>query len=94
MVAQYDEKGKIFTQVVAKQPVNVSIQTAQQIIQGIIYIRPGMRIKDEINGQEPFLAVTDAVILNSDQHELFRTKFLVVNVEHIVWIMPLDDIPH
>jgi hypothetical protein len=94
MVAQYDEKGKIFTQVVAKQPVNVTIQTAQQVIQGIIHIRPGMRIKDELNGQERFLAVTDAVILDSDQHEVFRTKFLVVNIELIVWIMPLEDLPH
>jgi hypothetical protein len=94
MVAQYDEKGKIFTQVVAKQPVNVTIQTAQQVIQGIIHIRPGMRIKDELNGQERFLAVTDAVILNNDQHEVFRTKFLVVNIELIVWIMPLEDLPH
>jgi hypothetical protein len=94
MVAQYDEKGKIFTQVVAKQPVDVTIQTAQQVIQGIIHIRPGMRIKDELNGQERFLAVTDAVIMDSEKREVFRTKFLVVNVDHIVWVMPLEDLPH
>jgi hypothetical protein len=90
----YDEKGKIFTQVVAKQPVNVTIQTNQQVITGIIHIRPGLRIKDELNGQERFLAVTDAIILGGEQNELFRSKFLVVNVEQIVWIMPLEDLPH
>jgi hypothetical protein len=90
----YDEKGKIFTQVIAKQPVNVSIQTNQQVIQGIIHIRPGMRMKDELNGEERFLAVTDAVILDHDQHEIMRSKFLVVNIEHIIWIMPLEDLPH
>jgi hypothetical protein len=94
MVTQYDEKGKIFTQVVAKQPIHVTIQTEQQVIQGLIHIRPGMRIKDELNGQDSFLAVTDAVILNNENQEKFRCDFLVVNVDHIVWIMPMENLPH
>jgi hypothetical protein len=94
MVTQFDEKGKIFTQVIAKQPIHVTIQTVTQLVQGLIHIRPGMRIKDELNTQDIFLAVTDAVILDNANQEKFRTNFLIINVDHIVWIMPMEDIPH
>jgi hypothetical protein len=94
MVTQYDEKGKIFTQVIAKQPIKVTLQTNQQLIEGIIHIRPGMRIKDELNSQERFMAVTDATIQTIGQSEVVQAKFLVINVDHIVWVMPLEDLPH
>jgi hypothetical protein len=94
MVTQYDEKGKIFTQVVAKQPIRVVIQTIQQTIRGLIHIRPGMRIKDELNNEERFLAVTDAVLKNNGSDEEENCGFLVVNVDHIIWIMPQEDMPH
>ena len=93
MISQYDEKGKIFTQVVGKNPVNVTIQTTQQVIQGSIHVRPSMRIKDELNGEERFLAITDATILDSENHEILRTKFMVLNVNHIIWIMPQEENP-
>ena len=93
MITQFDEKGKIFTQIVGKQPVSVTIQTSQQVIQGSIHIRPTMRIKDELNGGERFLAITDAIILDAEDHEVLRTKFMVVNIDHIIWIMPQEDLP-
>jgi hypothetical protein len=91
MVTFEDEKGKIFTQVIGKQPVNVTIQTTQQVIRGSIYIRPSIRIKDELNEGERFLAVTDAIILDGEEHEILRAKFMVVNVDHIIWIMPQEE---
>lgn len=94
MSTQYDEKGKIFTQVVAKHPIHVMIQTDQYAIHGIIHIRPGMRIKDELNGSEQFLAVTDATIMDRENNELFRTGFMVVNINHVVIIVPKEDVPH
>lgn len=93
MVTQYDEKGKIFTQVVEKHPIEVMIQTPHNIIQGIIHVRPGMRVKDELNGQEHFLAVTSAVICDHANNELYQTGFMVVNVEHILWVIPKDELP-
>lgn len=73
MVTQFDEKGKIFTQVVNKEPLLVTIQTTQQTIRGTIYIRHGARVKDDLNEQAQFLAVTDAVVLNPQREEIYRT---------------------
>jgi hypothetical protein len=88
MVTQYDEKGKIFTQVIPKEPVLVTIQTSRNIIQGTMHVRQGARIKDELNGQEKFLAVTGAVVFNDLKEEIQRCDFMVVNVEHVVWLIP------
>ncbi len=88
MVTQYDDKGKIFTQVINKEPLLVTIQTDHQVIRGTIYIRPGIRLKDNLNSNEQFLAVTDAVLLNSQNEEIMRTNFLAVNTDHIIWVVP------
>lgn len=92
MVTHYDEKGKIFTQVVSKHPVQVLIQTHQNTIRGTIYIRPDLRVKDEMNGADHFLAVTDAVIYNSQNEELYHSAFMVVNTSHIIWVIPEEEI--
>jgi hypothetical protein len=91
MVTQYDEKGKFFTQVVSKHPVPVTIYTVESRIQGSIYVKPNLRVKDELNGPERFIAVTDAVVYNNRNEEILRTSFLVVNSEHIVWLVPDDE---
>ena len=92
MVTQYDEKGKIFTQVVSKEPVLVTIQTVNQIIRGSIHVRPESRVKDELNGgKENFIAVTDAVVYSANNEELYRCSFLVVNLTHIIWVIPEEE---
>lgn len=88
MVTSYDEKGKIFTQVVNKRPVQVTIQTIQTLIRGTIHVRQDSRVKDELNQDERFLAVTDAVVYNQQEQELYKTNFLVINVNHIIWAIP------
>jgi hypothetical protein len=92
MVTHYDEKGKIFTQVVSKHPVPVIIQTAQNLIRGIVHVRPDFRVKDELNGTDGFMAVTDAVVFNSLNEELYRSSFMVVNTNHIVWVIPEEEL--
>ncbi len=92
MVTQFDEKGKIFTQVVSKHPVQVIIQTIHHTIRGAIHLRPDARLKDELNGSENFLAVTGAVIYGDQNEEIYRSEFLVVNIHHIVWVIPSDDL--
>jgi hypothetical protein len=92
MVTHYDEKGKIFTQVVSKHPVQVIIRTMQNTIQGTIYIRPDSRVKDDLNNSDRFLAVTNAVIYGDQKEELYRTGFLVVNTSHIIWVIPEEEI--
>jgi hypothetical protein len=92
MVTQYNDKGKIFTQVVSKQPVTVTIQLDKNIIQGKVHVRPDHRLKDEVDGQgEGFLAVTEAVVMDNQKTELYRTNFMLVNVDQIVWIIPNEE---
>lgn len=93
MVTQYDEKGKIFTQVISKEPILVVIQTNQVLIRGQIHVRPDTRLKDELNNlREHFIAVTDATVTNMAGEALYRSNFLVINIEHIVWITPQDQL--
>ncbi len=92
MVTHYDEKGKIFTQVVTKHPVQVVIQTVHNMIRGTIHIRPDFRVMDELNGTEGFLAVTDAVVFDNLNEELYRTGFMVVNTDHVVWVIPEEEL--
>lgn len=92
MVTQFDEKGKIFTQVVSKHPILATIQTVNNLIRGTMHVRPDARVKDELNGSDHFLAVTDAVVYNNQKEELYRSNFIVVNVDHIVWVIPEEEI--
>lgn len=87
----YDDKGKIFTDVVSKEAVAVIVQTALHRIEGIVYARPDVRLKDELNQDEHFLAVTDAVLYDLAGNEVKRTGFLAVNRDAIHWVLPLDD---
>ncbi len=91
MFASFEEKGKIFTQVIKKLPVKVIIQINSQTIHGNIHIRPEQRIKDEINGGEVFLAVTEAHIYNQAGKSIQETDFMLINREHIIWIVPVDE---
>lgn len=88
MFSQFEDKGKIFTQVVSKKPVSVIIQTTQNRITGKIHIRPEDRVKDELNRRETFIAVTDATVYSVENEVLFTSSFLTLNTEQIVWMIP------
>lgn len=87
-----DEKGKIFTEVVTKIPIAVYIQTVTHALRGKIHIRPDERLKSELDRDEPFLAITDAAILDADGKTLQRSDFLAVRRAHIVWVLPEEGI--
>jgi hypothetical protein len=88
MFSQFDDKGKLFTNVVAKKPVKVRIQVATHLILGTVHIRPENRLKDEINQPETFLAVTDAQLINDKGETAYTCKFIVVNRSQILWMAP------
>ena len=88
MLTQYDEKGKIFTEVVSKIPIHVTIQTVKHKLQGMVHVRREERIKDELNHSDGFIALTDATVLNEDGSALCKAPFLAVKREHIIWVFP------
>ena len=92
MSIEYDEKGKFFTNVVAKIPVPTTVQTTSQLVHGNIHVRQGERIKDELDREEPFLAMTDVAILGADGQAIFKAPFLAVRRSQIVWVMPDEEL--
>jgi len=88
MTIEYDEKGKRFTDIVTKQPIDATIQTVTHLLRGRIHVRRDQRIKDELDVDEKFLAVTDVNVLTSDGQILFEAPFLAVNRAHIIWVLP------
>ncbi len=83
-----DEKGKLFTEVVTKIPVRATVQTTTHQLIGNIHVRPDQRLKDELNEGDPFIAVTDAYILDADGKTVLQTNFLAIRRDQIVWVMP------
>lgn len=88
MYSSFDEKGKIFTDVISKEPVEVTVQTTSHRIHGQIHIRPNSRLKDELNQDGRFIALTQAVIYGGEGSVLYRAAFMLVQYENIIWIIP------
>ena len=88
MSFDYDDKGKIFTEVVSKIAVYATIQTTMHMLRGRIHVRRDQRIIDELDVQENFIALTDVTVLGADGQTLFQSPFLAVHRSHIVWVLP------
>lgn len=88
MSIEYDDKGKIFTDIVSKIAVYATIQTTTHMMRGRIHIRRDQRVKDELDQNESFLALTEVNVLGSDGNVLFEAPFLAVRRNHIVWVIP------
>jgi hypothetical protein len=88
MTIEYDDKGKIFTDIVSKIAVYATIQTTMHMLRGRIHVRRDQRIIDELDLSENFIALTDVSILGNDGQILFQTPFLAVRRSHIVWVLP------
>jgi hypothetical protein len=93
MTIEYDEKGKFYTNIVHKIPVPSILQTTTHLIRGFIHVRQGDRIKDELENQDHFIAVTEASICDADGKVVFSGPFVSVQKEQIIWIMPLETEP-
>lgn len=88
MNTEYDEKGKIFTDIISKRAVYATVQTTTHLMRGHIHVQRDQRIKDELDLDERFLALTDVNVLASDGQILFQAPFLAVQRAHIVWVLP------
>ncbi|MBL7164650.1 MAG: hypothetical protein ISS57_18840 [Anaerolineales bacterium] len=90
MSMHVDHKGKYFTEVISKDVVRTVLQTLTVRVIGDIYVRPGERLKDELNKSENFIAVTDADVLNARGEKIYHADFLTVNLDHVLWLSPAD----
>lgn len=88
MTIEYDEKGKIFTEVVPKIPIPAVVQTTQHLIRGNVHVHRDERLKDELDRDEFFLAMTDVSVIGADGKVLHKSRFLAVRRAQIVWVMP------
>jgi len=91
MTIEYDDKGKIFTDIVSKVAIQATLQTTTHLIRGRVHVRRDQRIKDELDMSENFLALTDVSVLGTDGQVLFQVPFLAVRRSHIVWVIPEQD---
>jgi hypothetical protein len=92
MSVRIDAKGKTYTDVVRKEDIIVLIQTVTNLVHGQMYLRPGLRLKDELNGTaETFIALTDAEVYNANGQVLVRSQFLTINKAHIIWVRPDEE---
>lgn len=91
MSLEFNEKGKYFTDIISKTAVPAVIQTSLHRIEGSIHIRMDERVKDELDRNEPFLAVTNAKIFDSNGAVLYETDFMTVSRSQIIWVIPNED---
>jgi hypothetical protein len=91
MTIEYDDKGKFYTDIVKKLPVPVVIQTTTHLLRGQVHVREGERLKDELERDAAFLAVTKATVYGAEDKLLFTVPFMAVRIAQIVWIMPVEE---
>jgi hypothetical protein len=88
MSYDYDDKGKIFTDIVSKIAIYATIQTTTHMMRGRIHVRRDQRIIDELDLDENFIALTEVSVFGADGQVLFQAPFLTVRRSHIVWVIP------
>ena len=88
MTFEFDDKGKFYTDLIKKDSVPATVMTVTHKITGIIYVRPDQRIKDELDVDEKFLAITDATVYSKDGEVVAHCGFIAVQRNQIVWVIP------
>lgn len=88
MSFEYDDKGKIYTEVITKTAISALVQTTTHLIQGKVHVRRDDRLIDELDRDKPFLAITEASIIGSGGETLREVPFIAVSRSQIVWISP------
>jgi hypothetical protein len=92
MTLHIDDKGKYFTDVISKEEIAVIIQTLTHRVEGKVHVRPGVRLRDELNLSEKFLAVTEASVYSPGGELLYRSRFMAINADQIVWVIPEQEL--
>ncbi len=92
MAQEIDDKGKIFTEEVQKQPVQVIIQTRNNRIHGTMHKRSDNRMIDKLNKEGAFIPLTDVTVMDVDgKTELLKNDFLALNLSEIIWLVEMGE---
>lgn len=92
MAREIDDKGKVFTEVIPKQPVQVIIQTRNNRIQGTLHKRSDNRMIDKLNSAETFIPVTNVIVMDAEgKSELLKSDFLALNRAEIIWLVEMGE---
>ena len=84
-----NEKGKVFTTRVTKRGVPVVTQVGNTILEGMTHLTLDNRLKDELNSEEKFIAITDAQVREvGTELALRKAAVVIINTAQIVWITP------
>ena len=81
-----------FTKNIEKIPIKVVIHTDSETIIGEFHSRTNLRLIDEIINGDQYLAITNADVYEKTSKAHLRTKFLVLNREKVVMIIPWEEI--
>jgi hypothetical protein len=73
--------------------VHAVVQTTQQRIRGKVHVRQGERLKDELDRDELFLAMTDVSIISAEGQVQYQSPFLAVRRSQIIWVLPEEEEP-
>jgi hypothetical protein len=92
MSYEYNDKGKIFTDVIRKTAFAAIIQTNLNRIEGFIHVKEGDRFKDELDYGGMFLAVTNAKVFDANGNIIIETKFISVARHQIIWAIPGEEL--
>ena len=49
------------------------------------------RVKDELNRNEQFLAITNADIYNLQGQKIYDAAFMLINRDHVIWVVPDEE---
>lgn len=77
---------------VTKKPTPVIIQTTDHRLHGDVHVGLGKRLKDELDGGLQFLPVTNVTVYSARDEILYRTHFMLINRDQLVWILPDEDL--
>jgi hypothetical protein len=87
MMERLDNKGKFYTEVISKNLVKVSLRTGVDLLSGNLHITPGQRLKDELDQQDQFIALTDGDLISENGEVIRSFDFIAVKKEQIIWVI-------
>ena len=79
---------------IEKEQKPIVAYTYHYKIKGKVFTPPGSRLSDFISGirQKKFIPVADAVITDIFGNEICRSKFLELNKDEIIFLLPQDEL--